>query len=68
MAKYKIFNPNNQKYLHVDNDGQCSWDNLKNASPMTLVGKADLNWARKQVGVLLDNQKTVNDLKFIESE
>lgn len=68
MTKYKIFNPNNQKYLHVNNDGQCSWDNLKKASSVTLVGKTDLNWARKQVGVMLDNQKIVNDLKFIESE
>lgn len=68
MVKYKIFNPNNKKYLHVDNDGQCSWDNLKNASSMTLVGKTDLKWAKKQVGIMLSNQGIVNDLEFIESE
>lgn len=68
MVKYKIFNPNNKKYLHVDNDGQCSWDNLKNASSMTLVGKTDLKWAKKQVGNMLSNQGIVNDLEFIESE
>lgn len=68
MAKYKIFNPNNKKYLHVDNDGRCSWDNQKNASSMTLVGKADLKWARRQVGTMLNSQEIASDLKFIESK
>lgn len=68
MSKYKIFNPNNKKYLHVDNDGRCSWDNWKNASSMTLVGKADLKWARRQVGTMLNSQEIASDLEFIESK
>lgn len=68
MSKYKIFNPDNKKYLHVDNDGQCSWSDLKRASSMTLVGKADLMWARKQVGNMLDDQVLADGLEFLESE
>lgn len=68
MVKYKIFNPNNKKHLHVDNDGQCSWSDLKRASSMTLVGKADLIWARKQVGIMLDDRVLADGLEFIESK
>lgn len=65
MEKYKIFNPNNKKYLHVDNSGECSWTNLKNSSSMTLIGKADLVYAKEQLRKMLD-EETVDALEFIK--